>query len=87
MRVNIYSQELTDEVKQISKTSNTGIVYTAVQLMLHSSDKLHHPPNDDDRSAITIWLPRSASRRIQLAVALERMASLVRLAPKETGSD
>ncbi len=63
MRVNIYSQELTSEVHLISKESNTGLVYSAVQMMLHSSDKLHHPPEDDDRSAITIWLPKSHGRR------------------------
>lgn len=75
MRINVY------------KISNTGIVYSAVQLIFHSSSKLHHPPNDDDRSAITIWLPRSASRRIELANTLHHMAQLVLTAPKETGSD
>jgi len=87
MRVNVYSQELSNETKLITKTSNTGIVYSAVQLILHSSPKLHHPPKDDDRSAITIWLPRSASRRIELANTLHDMAQLVLSAPRETGSD
>jgi hypothetical protein len=50
MRINVYSQELTDEVLLIEKESNTGLVYIAVQIVLHSSDKLHHPPQDDDRS-------------------------------------
>lgn len=87
MRINVYSQELTDEVKTIKKESNTGIVYSAVQLMLHSSPMLHHPPKDDDRSAITIWLPKSWQRRVSLANALHRMADLVMNAPEETGSD
>lgn len=81
MRVNVYSQELTDEVKPISKVSNTGREYHAVQMMLHSSEKLHHPPMDDDRSAVTFWLPRSANRREQLAKTFEAMAALVRSAP------
>ena len=87
MRVNVYSQELTSEVNLIQKESNTGLVYSAVQLMLHSSERLHHPPQDDDRSAVTIWLPKSTERREDLAIALEHMAGLVRAAPPETGLD
>jgi hypothetical protein len=87
MRVNVYSQELTNEVHLIQKESNTGLIYSAVQLMLHSSDKLHHPPRDDDRSAITIWLPKSRARREQLATALRNMAGKVLEAPPETGLD
>lgn len=87
MRINVYSQELTDEVHLISKESNTGLVYHAVQLILHSSEKLHHPPQDDDRSAITLWLPKSKDRRLLLAHSLERMADMVRHAPAETGLD
>lgn len=44
MRINVYSQELTSETAVIEKESNTGIVYSAVQLILHSSPMLHHPP-------------------------------------------
>ena len=87
MRINVYSQELTDEVVAIEKESNTGLVYTGVQLMLHSSPMLHHPPQDDDRSAVTFWLPRTEERREQLARAFERMAAEVRIARPETGLD
>ena len=87
MRINVYSQELTDEVVVLEKKSNTGLTYSAVQLILHSSDKLHHPPHDDDRSAVTFWLPKSKNRRESLAKAFEEMASLVRLQPHETGLD
>lgn len=87
MRVNIYSQELTDEVNTVEKVSNTGLTYSAVQLMLHSSDKLHHPPQDDDRSAVTFWLPKSRDRREALAKAFENMAAKVRAAKSETGLD
>lgn len=87
MRVNVYSQELTSEVAVIEKESNTGIVYSAVQIILHSSDRLHHPPQDDDRSAVTFWLPKSATRREELAGAFEEMARLVRNAQPETGLD
>lgn len=87
MRINVYSQELTNEVATVEKRSNTGLTYSAVQLMLHSSERLHHPPQDDDRSAVTLWLPRSAERREELARTLERMAQLVREARPETGLD
>lgn len=87
MRVNIYSQELTDEVIRINKVSNTGIEYSAVQLILHSSENLHHPPEDDDRSAVTFWLPKSLERRESLAKAFNKMAEYVRCAPPETGLD
>jgi hypothetical protein len=87
MRINVYSQELTNETISINKVSNTGLTYSAVQMILHSSDHLHHPPMDDDRSAVTFWLPKSDSRREELALTFEHMAMLVRLAPSETGLD
>jgi hypothetical protein len=87
MRINVYSQELTDEVLVVAKESNTGVTYHAAQLILHSSEKLHHPPEDDDRSAVTFWLPKSKERREQFAKAFEKIAEIFRSAPAETGLD
>lgn len=87
MRINVYSQELTNEVILVEKGSNTGIVYHAAQLILHSSEKLHHPPMDDDRSAVTFWLPKSQDRREEMAKAFEEIAAIFRNAPPETGLD
>lgn len=87
MRINVYSQELTGEVLTLSKKSNTSLTYSAIQMILHSSERLHHPPQDDDRSAVTFWLPKSQSRREELARTFENMATLVRSAPPETGLD
>lgn len=87
MRINVYSQELTEEVLQITKLSNTGVSYYAVQFVLHSSPMLHHPPQDDDRSAVTFWLPKSPARRAALYEAFIRAANLVANAPAETGLD
>jgi len=87
MRINVYSQELTDEVQIIEKVSNTGLVYSAVQFMLHSSERLHHPPADDDRSAVTFWLPKSEARRRELRVSFLKAARLVEEAKPETGLD
>lgn len=87
MRINIYSQELTDEIQAQTKKSNTGLVYSAVSFMLHSSDKLHHPPKDDDRSAVTFWLPKTKERRAALAEVFRQAAEMVEAAPPETGLD
>ena len=87
MRINVYSQELTDESCLMEKMSNTGLIYSAVMLMLHSSNRLHHTADDDDRSAVTFWLPKSPDRREAFAIALENMAGLVRSARAETGLD
>lgn len=87
MRVNVYSQELTDEVNKIEKLAETGIVYSAIQFMLHSSNKLHHDIHDDDRSAVTFWLPKSPERREMLARVFEEAATKVRTATPETGLD
>ena len=87
MRINVYSQEMTDEVVVICKVSNTGVEYHAAQLILHSSEKLHHPPKDDDRSAVTFWLPKSQNRREKMALAFERIAEVFRNAPSESGLD
>lgn len=87
MRINVYSQELTNEVLRYEKVSNTGVVYSAAQLILHSSEKLHHPPQDDDRSAITFWLPKSQARRESMARAFEEIADIFRNNSTGTGLD
>lgn len=97
MRMNVYSQELllgdNDEwldepaTELVEQTADTGIVYSAARLFLHSSDRLHRPPEDDDRSAITFWLPKSPERRERLARQFESLAEIVRGARSETGLD
>lgn len=77
MRINVYSQELTDEVIKIKKVSNTDIPYRAVQFVLHSSPMLHHPPQDDDRSAVTFWLPQSSRGLQAFATALRKASEIV----------
>lgn len=85
MRINLYSQELTNEVKLVAKKSDDGAaVFHAAQLILHSSPLLHHPPADDDRSAITFWFPKSVARREEMARTFDRIATMFRTAPAET---
>ena len=77
MRINVYSQELTPEVLKIKKVSNTGIEYVAVQFVLQSSPMLYHPPADDDRSAVTFWLPQSERGLNEFSTALQNALSIV----------
>lgn len=56
MRLNIYEEELTDEVTVVSTLAeNTGITYYGVRFYLKSAPELHATEQDDDRSAVTFW--------------------------------
>lgn len=57
MRINVYAEELTSEAQIIEKKMEDGRVFYAVRLFLKSTKDLHHTPEDDDRSAITFWVP------------------------------
>jgi hypothetical protein len=83
MRINIYSQELTKEVKLVSKEADTGITYFGVRMYLASPDILHHTSDDDDRSAITFWLPNNKTFSKQdLADVFSEMAEFTTNAPE-----
>jgi hypothetical protein len=57
VRINVYAEELTDEVEVVKKTIEDGREFLAVRLYLRSAKELHNTPNDDDRTAITFWVP------------------------------
>ncbi len=81
MRINVYSQELTTDVAIVAKSgiNETGEPeqFYGVRLYLLSPEQLHHTIIDDDRSAITLWLPKSSHRRQDLANAFYEMAQLI----------
>jgi hypothetical protein len=82
MRINVYSQELTKEIEHVQKTADTGITYHAIRMYLASPDVLHHKPGDDDRSAITFWIPNARKfGREDLAWVFQEMADLCRELP------
>lgn len=89
MRINVYSQELTNEVTVISKRADdTGITYYGVRMYLASPDILHHGANDDDRSAITFWIPHAKSMTPEdLAKMFDDMAAKVRGCPLPQRND
>jgi hypothetical protein len=81
MRINVYSQELTKETKLVSKVSSEGITYYGVRLYLASPNVLHNTPTDDDRSAITFWIPNlMVFDKGDMADVFERMAELAKAA-------
>lgn len=83
MRINVYSQELTKEVQLVSKVADdTGIMYHGIRIYLASPSVLHDTAQDDDRSAITFWIPQAESfTQADLANVFDRMAHLARIAP------
>lgn len=88
MRLNIYSQELTHEAVIVSKVAETGITYHGVRMMLASPDILHFTPEDDDRSAITFWIPNATSfSKADLASLFRAMGDLVDECPDPIPSD
>jgi hypothetical protein len=69
MRVNVYSEELTDDVRLIEKRDIVGedgdlVTFHGIRLFLESSDKMHTTPTDDDRSAVTFWFRESEAERM-----------------------
>ncbi|OLC85640.1 MAG: hypothetical protein AUG85_05370 [Gemmatimonadetes bacterium 13_1_20CM_4_66_11] len=61
MRVNVYSQEMTRETMVVEKQvhlpgqAGPGRTYYGVRMFLRSAPELHDTPEDDDRSAVTLW--------------------------------
>jgi hypothetical protein len=83
MRINVYSQELTPEIELVSKLADTGIRYFGARMYLASPDILHHTADDDDRSAITFWLPANKTfSKHDLSEVFLEMASLILNAPE-----
>ena len=81
MRINIYAQEITTETEIVEKVAKneTGAeeIFTGIRWFLLSPETLHHTPEDDDRSAITVWLPSNPDRRKNLALTFREMADYV----------
>lgn len=79
MRINVYAQELTTEVALVSKTSDNGAVHYGVRIFFDGSPRLHNRDDDDDRSAITYWIPRDGSfTAYDLGQVFGRAAELAR---------
>lgn len=76
MRVNVYSEELTNEV-EVAEVSPAGTErsYIGIRFILKSSPDLHHTRMDDDRSAVTLWVGSASEGRELLTAALAALDS------------
>lgn len=89
MRVNVYGEELTHDGELVSKdvTDNefgTRTFY-GLRMYLESPAALHHSKEDDDRSAITIWVPwtkKKGHNKVAVKHILEELAKLVDVIPE-----
>lgn len=72
MRIQVYAEEMTGEVETVEKNG-----YKGVRFYLQSGPALHHTALDDDRSAVTFWIPHTRNEMIQLEGALRRGGKLV----------
>ena len=81
MRINVYAQEITDEVEVVGKwgTNYQGEQeqFFGLRFFLVSPKELHHSEDDDDRSAVTFWLPKSQDLREQFVSTLYTGCKLV----------
>lgn len=66
MRINVYTEELTNEVEVIEKDGFHGL-----RFYLKSPDTLHRG-DDDDRSAITFWGLRTVVPLMEQVVEMLR---------------
>lgn len=61
MRINVYAEELGGETELVTKTVEDDKfgrrTFYGLRFYLKSPPELHDDPEDDDRSAITIWVP------------------------------
>jgi hypothetical protein len=77
MRVNVYNEELTDEVEVVAVEPRPGRRYIGLRFVLESSPKLHDTPADDDRSGVTFWVGSAQRGRELLTRALQELDELV----------
>lgn len=83
MRINVYSQEIVlDEpptlvIKRGTDDEGNPATFYGVRFNLHSSDRLHFNENDDDRSAVIFWLPKSNDNIKAVASLFSQAGSIV----------
>jgi hypothetical protein len=77
VRINIYAEELTDEVELVTKKVTDDEFGTrafhGIRVFLKSPDDLHHSAADDDRSAVTFWIPDRLGEREVIAELFSNM--------------
>lgn len=69
MRINVYSEEMTDDIVAVEKADVIGedgqpTTFYGIRWYLESSDKMHRTEHDDDRSAVTFWFRPGPEARV-----------------------
>ena len=80
MRVNVYAEEMTNQIEIIEKTTKDGS-FTGIRFYLHLPTTLNingeahqlkgpfmHHPGDDDSSAVTFWGKRDLREQLTRAI-------------------
>jgi hypothetical protein len=79
MRVNIYAEELTNDVELVEKTVE-GVKFRGIRFYLHLPATVDgkqykgpfmHRPDDDDSSAVTFWTTKLGDLQDLFASALK----------------
>lgn len=83
MRINVYAEELTNNVEVVWKDAvqpNGNLQrFYGFRIYLKSAPDLHNSPQDDDRSAITFWVPWTKSDGFNFELLFELFESLAYL--------
>lgn len=84
MRINVYAEELTTNMEVVRKApdNHPDVEFRGIRMYLASPSELHSGADDDDRSAITLWVPwtRAGGHKPDVVVNLLRnMANLLEL--------
>lgn len=80
MRINVYAEELPSHPKDVEFVYKNvdGRRFYGVRVYLKSTMELHHTDADDDRSAITFWVPwrKGANHHRELIQVLDDMVKV-----------
>jgi hypothetical protein len=81
VRINVYAEELTTETELVTKTVTDDKFGTrtfyGIRMYLKSPDELHHDPVDDDRSAVTVWVPWTRDRGHNFSVVTALLMNML----------
>jgi hypothetical protein len=76
MRMNVYAEEITTETEIVRKTVNQQLFY-GIRIFLKSPKELHYGTSDDDRSAITFWVPWTRDKSNQPQVVINALRNML----------
>jgi hypothetical protein len=77
MRINVYSEELTERIEFGPKMADTGVQFFGLQFFLRSPEELHHSEKDDDSSAVIFWSDNPAKLLALLAKATQEVQRFI----------